>query len=122
MKRAEQLVTNFSHDEDDFRAAHAEFQYGEWIDATEWGDPAEYSYWSSGAGEAIGKAGYSADLSPTEVGYELAHNMKGSEGHWAYLSDDMYSYIAVGVNVEYYPETGNCFYHYCIMVNDKNYG
>ena len=82
----------------------------------EWGgDPAQ-SYWSSGAGEAIAAVHVDPGETPEMIGRHIAGNIKESEGHWAYIGDDMYSYIAVGIKYD------NDGMFVCILVNDKNYG
>ena len=123
--RANQLIENFEHSTPDIREAHAFYEYGTYIDATEFGDPAENSYWSSNAKEAIaaGGSGGMDYFDPAYVGKHFAENLRDSEPHWAYLVDDFYEFIAVGVEFnETCAEEHRGTWYICVMVNNKNYG
>lgn len=113
--RANQLTANYAHDTYDTREAHAYYEYGEYIDATKFGDPAELSYWTSHTQEAIGKA-YSSSTDLNHIAEMIAQSYRDSESHWAYVSDDLYKYMAIGVKYD----DGTWFT--CIMVGETNYG
>ena len=152
MLRARQLETNFAHDAHDMRAAHGAYEYGVFQDLSDSVNPEDYGedeiwkyqYWDSGAREAIcgmgastsqmypapgsTEASLSGDLAQA-VGYGIAANLRNSSGHWAYIGDDVYSYLAVGVkisNVESRNDGEADHYHVdgyaCVMVNDQNFG
>lgn len=97
--RSKQLVSNFAHDTDDYRAAAAALKYGEYIDPIKYGIEDMQPYYRVNAREAIGKAGYSGTID--YVAKSLALGFKNSPGHWAYVGNDAeYQYIAVGVTYE----------------------
>lgn len=120
--RSKQLVSNFAHDTKDERAAFAKYQYGEYIDATLFGDPPENSYYCIPGGEAIsqcygqncahrdGGTGCSID----RIASCIATGMKNSAGHWSYVGSSRYPYIAVGVTLS--DGTWYC----CISVSETN--
>lgn len=109
--RSVQLTTNFAHTTADIREAAAYYQYGEWIDMSEYG--AE-GYYRTNTQEAIGRGctGNSAD----EIGYNFATGFRNSSGHWSYVGSSEYSYIGVGCT----KSKGQWFC--CIMVGRVNYG
>lgn len=95
--RSRQIVSNFSHDTDDQRAAATSLQYGEYVDPPLYGmtgDP----YYTVNAREAIAKAGYYGTAE--YVAEQLALQFKNSPSHWLYISDGKYQYIAVGVTYQ----------------------
>ena len=112
--RSKQLTTNFAHDTDDIREAHAYYQYGEYINMEEYGgDPAQNHY-DAKDNEAIGYGYYSGTAD--EIGQQCATGFKNSAGHWAYLSSSEYSYTGVGVTKQ-----GDKWF-VCVMVGRVNYG
>lgn len=106
--RAMQLITNFAHDGSDMKEAYAYYEFG---DYTEMSDPAD-NYWAPHSREAIAKGGATNDRNAEQVGKEFATTIRNSENHWAYIGDNMYTYIGVGM--EYSDGVWFC----CIMVND----
>lgn len=93
--RSKQLVTNFAHDAADEQAAAAALKYGKYVDATEFGDPAENSYWSPGCGEAIGYTNYYFQYDTIDdVSKRLADGVRNSAGHWRYVGHSSNIYIS----------------------------
>lgn len=97
--RAEQLaaksVMNYenAHNTADIMAANTQLKFGEWIDATEYGDPAEMSYYNNRGGDAIVYGGWSSNTID-EVAYGQAESLYNSPGHWEYVGS--YTYMAIG--------------------------
>lgn len=120
--RAIQLTTNFAHDTDDIRAAHAHFEYGRWVDATQWGDDESDSYWTANATEAIAytPAGhyYDADI----IGYDIANQIRGSSAHWSYVGASRLPFIAVGTWVMEHDGASFGGFYTCIMLSTENHG
>lgn len=93
--RASQLTWNYGHSTADKRAALAAFEYGRYIDATEFGDDASKSYWEADSAEAICAGFYGTDAEA--MGKQIADLIRNSSGHWSYISSSEYSYIGIGV-------------------------
>ena len=115
--RAFQLTWNYGHSTADKRAALAYFEYGRYIDATEFGDDASNSYWEADSAEAICAGFYGTD--PEAMGKRIADLIRNSSGHWSYISSSEYSYIGVGVE---YREGSEYGWYACVMVGSVNYG
>ena len=115
--RAVQLQSNFDHDVDDIREAHARFQYGRWIDATQWGEDEADSYWTANATEAIATRGPGQDRTADEIGYAFACQIRNSSGHWSYVGASRLPYIAVGVEHGFGMQ-----FTMCIMLSTENHG
>lgn len=115
--RASQLTWNYGHSTADKRAALAYYEYGRYIDATEFGDDASNSYWEADSAEAICAGFYGTD--PDAMGKRIADLIKNSSGHWSYISSSEYSYIGVGVE---YREGSEYGWYCCVMVGSVNYG
>ena len=115
--RASQLTWNYGHSTSDKRAALAYYEYGRYIDATEFGDDASNSYWEADSAEAICAGFYGTD--PEAMGKRIADLIRDSSGHWSYLSSPEYSYIGVGVE---YREGSQYGWYACVMVGSVNYG
>ena len=115
--RASQLTWNYGHSTSDKRAALAAFEYGRYIDATEFGDDACNSYWEADSAEAICAGFYGTD--PEAMGKRIADLIRNSSGHWSYISSSEYSYIGVGVE---YREGSQYGWYACVMVGSVNYG
>lgn len=112
--RAVQLKTNFEHSITDLREAYAYYQYGEWVDATKYGDDAKYSHYTANAKEAIGKVACSGDADT--IGYRLARGLKNSTGHWSYVGSSEFPYLGVGVAYDSYS------WYICTLQTTTNYG
>ena len=115
--RASQLTWNYGHSTADKRAALAYYEYGRYIDATEFGDDASNSYWEADSAEAICAGFYGTD--PEAMGKRIADLIRNSSGHWSYISSSEYSYIGVGVE---YREGSEYGWYACVMVGSVNYG
>ena len=118
--RAVQLEDNFAHSTADLREAYAYYQYGEWVDATKYGDDASYSHYTANAKEAIAARGLTGG-SPDEVGELLARQFLGSKNHWAYVGSSEFSYIGVGISYNKDAASGYTL-HCCVLQTSKNYG
>ena len=101
--RAVQLSTNFSHDTSDFRKAFGYYQYGKWIDMTQYGGTDQY--YSANAKEAIALGTYSGTAD--RVGELFATAFRESQNHWNYVGDSKYIYIGVGT---YFDDVTGCWY------------
>ena len=115
--RASQLTRNYSHSTADKRAALAKYEYGRYIDATEFGDDASNSYWEADSAEAICAGFYGTD--PKAMGKKIADLIRNSGSHWSYIGSSEYSYIGVGVEYREGTEFG---WYACVMVGSVNYG
>lgn len=115
--RASQLTWNYGHSTADKRAALAAFEYGRYIDATEFGDDASNSYWEADSAEAICAGFYGTDAE--SMGKKIADLIRNSSGHWNYISSSEYSYIGVGVE---YREGSQYGWYCCVMVGSVDYG
>lgn len=115
--RASQLTWNYGHSTSDKRAALAYYEYGRYIDATEFGDDVSNSYWEADSAEAICAGFYGTD--PEAMGKRIADLIRNSSGHWSYISSSEYSYIGVGVE---YREGSEYGWYACVMVGSVNYG
>lgn len=112
--RARQLVSNFSHNS--VPDACNELKYGEFVDMTLYGGTEADSYYQGYNREAIGKGDWFG--SAEQMAKRIAKGFKNSSGHWAYVGDSQFSYIAVGIH---YNETDGKWYC-CICMSSKNYG
>ncbi len=115
--RASQLTWNFSHSTADKRAALAYYEYGRYIDATEFGDDASNSYWEADSAEAICAGFKGADAEA--MGKYIADMVRNSSSHWSYVGSSEYSYIGVGVE---YREGSQYGWYCCVMVGSVDYG
>ena len=115
--RAGQLTRNYGHSTADKRAALAHFEYGRYIDTTEFGDDPSNSYWEADSAEAICAGFYGTD--PKAMGKKIADLIRNSSGHWSYISSSEYSYMGVGVEYREGTEYG---WYCCVMVGSVNYG
>lgn len=115
--RAGQLTRNYGHSTADKRAALAHFEYGRYIEATEFGDDPSNSYWEADSAEAICAGFYGTD--PKAMGKKIADMIRNSSGHWSYINSSEYSYMGVGVEYREGTEYG---WYCCVMVGSVNYG
>lgn len=74
--RSQQLITNFAHDTEDERKALAKYKYGEFVDMTELGYDASYSYYTYNGGEAIAKGNWTGTAD--EIARKIANGFKNS--------------------------------------------
>lgn len=112
--RAKQLVTNFSHNS--IPNACNELKYGEFVDMTLYGGTESDSYYQGYNREAIGKGDWFGTAE--QIAKRIAKGFKNSSGHWSYVGDSQYGYMAVGVCYNQSEEKWYC----CICMSSKNYG
>lgn len=113
--RSVQLLTNYAHDVRDKREALAYYQYGRYIDMTQYGFDESYNYYEADTQEAIGH--FSAIEMPLEVrAQRIAMAFSNSPAHWSYLADPENKYIGVGCSKDKYD------WYICIMVSEITYG
>jgi len=112
--RADQLTSNFEHDTDDIREAHARYQYGRYVDATLFGHDASNSYYTADAGEAICAVWDYGD--PQRLAKEIADGFRASAPHWSYLGSA--ENIFAGLGLAFYDH----YCYGCVMVGTTSYG
>lgn len=112
--RANQLITNFSHDED--TDACTTLKYGEFVDMTELGLPESSSYYQGYNREAIAKGNWTGTAD--EIAEKIAVGFQNSACHWSYVGSSEYAYMAVGITFNPKNSTWYC----CICMSSKNYG
>lgn len=110
--RSRQLVSNFSHDTNDERAAATALKYGRYIEPSLYGMTGE-PYYTACSGEAIVKAGYAG--TKEYVAESIATLVANSIAHWTYVGNSTNKYIAVGVTYE------SGLWYCDIAVSDVNY-
>ena len=110
--RAEQLVTNFSHNSNP--DACNVLKYGDYIDMTLCGGTAEDSYYQGYNREAIGMGDWFGTAE--SMSNRIADGFHHSKGHWSYVGSSKYPYIAVGVT------KANGKWYVCICMSEENYG
>jgi uncharacterized protein YkwD len=115
--RSRKIVFDFNHSTVHMREALAYFQYGRYVDATQYGDPAENSYYEYDGREAIAYRGQGKSVTTAdEMGRLLADQIKNSTSHWSYVGSSEYSYVGIGAT-----ESGGIWY-VSVMVGRVNYG
>lgn len=95
--RSRQIISDFSHNTYDERAAATALSYGMYVDPALYGMTGE-PYYTACAGEAIAKAGYAGTVD--YIAKSLADLVRNSSKHWVYVGDADYKYIAVGITYE----------------------
>lgn len=108
--RAVQLQSNFEHSTSALREAYAYYNYGEWVDMSEYGYD---SYYTANAKEAIAWTGVHGTAD--EIGLHIASILRNSKNHWAYLGSSDYDYLAVGISHDYN-------WYICTLQTRENYG
>ena len=111
--RSRQIVSNFSHDEDDARAAATALKYGQYIDPADIGETGQ-PYYRVNAREAIAKTGRVGTVD--EVAKALADLFRNSAGHWVYVGAQHNGYIGVGVTY------AGSLWHCSVSVSPDNIG
>ena len=112
--RSRQLKNHYGHHTFDIREAHAAYQYGRYVDMTEYGYPESYNYYTSNSPEAIGWIGIIEELQAQAE--HVANAFFKSEDHWSYLGDGENIYCGIGCTATY------SHWMICIMVNSVTYG
>lgn len=115
-ERASQLIYDFRHDDRALKDLCEKYEYGTFIDATEFGADASKSYYTFGGAEAIGQGTTSRDAD--RMGRMIAEGFKNSAGHWRYVGDGANAYIGVGITYSSTYDTWYC----CINLSKENYG
>lgn len=95
--RSRQIISDFSHNTMDERAAATALSYGLYVDPSAYGMDGE-PYYTACAGEAIAKAGYAGTVD--YVASSLARLIRNSPDHWSYIGSGEYRYIGVGITYE----------------------
>lgn len=95
--RSRQIISDFSHNTMDERAAATALSYGMYVDPSAYG-MAGAPYYTACAGEAIAKAGYAGTVD--HVASSLARLIRNSPDHWSYIGSGEYRYIGVGITYE----------------------
>ena len=95
--RSRQIISDFSHNTMDERAAATALSYGMYVDPSVCGMAGE-PYYTACAGEAIAKAGYAGTVD--YVASSLARLIRNSPDHWSYIGSGEYRYIGVGITYE----------------------
>lgn len=110
--RSRQLISNYSHDTNDERAAATALKYGKYIEPSLYGMTGE-PYYVACSGEAIVKAGYAG--SKEYIAESIANLVANSIAHWNYVGHPANKFIAVGVTYE------SGLWYCDIAVSDVNY-
>lgn len=110
--RSRQLISNFSHDTFDERAAATALKYGRYIDPLLYGMVGE-PYYTACTGEAIVKAGYAGKCE--YISESIARLVFTSSDHWNYIGNANNKYIGVGVAYD------SGLWYCDIAVSDMNY-
>lgn len=95
--RSRQIISDFSHNTMDERAAATALSYGMYVDPSVYGMDGE-PYYTACAGEAIAMAGYAGTVD--YVASSLARLIRNSPDHWSYIGSGEYRYIGVGITYE----------------------
>lgn len=95
--RSEQLVSNFSHDTYDERAAATDLKYGRFIEPWLYGMTGE-AYYTACCAEAIVKVG--VDGTNDDIAQTIASLVYNSDAHWSYVGKKENKFIGVGVTYE----------------------
>lgn len=110
--RSRQIVTNFSHDTFDERAAATALEYGKYTDPSLFGVEGE-PFYSAEASEAIVKTDYLG--TKEQVAQSIFNLVIGSSSHWSYVGDGENKYIGIGITYE------NGTWYCDIAVSKQNY-
>ncbi len=110
--RATLLHKDFSHSTRVLREVLALYEYGQYVTPGGW-DPSEYYYYFPGQ-EAISRT--SKTGTADEIGKQFAQNFRNSSGHWRYVGDSKYSFLAVGISYDPSAPAG-CYWTCCVFVS-----
>lgn len=109
--RANELTTNFEHRGE--QRVSTELKYGQYVDLAPYGMPEE-SYYKGFSREAIGMGDWFGTAE--SMSDRIADGFHHSKGHWSYVGNSKYPYIAVGVTKT------NGKWYVCILMSEENYG
>lgn len=110
--RSSQIVTNFTHDTFDERAAATALEYGKYTDPALFGVEGE-PFYSAEASEAIVKTDYLG--SKEQVASSIVNLVINSTSHWSYVGHADNKYIGVGITYD------NGIWYCDIAVSKENY-
>ena len=109
--RANELTTNFEHRGE--QHVSTELKYGQYVDLAPYGLPND-SYYKGYSREAIGMGDWFGTVE--SMSDRIADGFHHSKGHWSYVGNSKYPYIAVGVT------KANEKWYVCICMSEENYG
>ena len=109
--RATELTTNFEHRAE--QHVSTELKYGQYVDLAPYGMPDD-SYYKGYSREAIGMGDWFGTAE--SMSDRIADGFHHSKGHWSYVGNSKYPYIAVGVT------KANGKWYVCILMSEENYG
>lgn len=111
--RSRQIISDFSHNTMDERAAATALSYGMYVDPSVYGMDGE-PYYTACAGEAIAMAGCAGTVD--YVASSLTRLIRNSPDHWFYIGSGEYRYIGVGITYE------SGMWHCDVALTKDNYG
>ncbi len=109
--RANELTSNFKHRAE--QHVSTELKYGQYIDLAPYSMPID-SYYKGYSREAIGMGDWFGTAE--SMSDRIADGFYHSKGHWSYVGNSKYPYIAVGVT------KANDKWYVCICMSKGNYG
>ena len=109
--RASELTTNFEHRGE--QHVSTELKYGQYVDLAPYGLPDD-SYYKGYSREAIGMGDWFGTVE--SMSDRIADGFHHSKGHWSYVGNSKYPYIAVGIT------KANGQWYVCILMSEENYG
>ena len=109
--RANELTTNFEHRGE--QHVSTELKYGQYVDLSPYDMPDD-SYYKGYSREAIGMGDWFGTAE--SMSDRIADGFHHSKGHWSYVGNSKYPYIAVGVT------KANGKWYVCILMSEENYG
>ena len=109
--RASELSTNFEHRAE--QHVSTELKYGRYVDLAPYG-MTDDSYYKGYSREAIGMGEWFGTAE--SMSDRIADGFHNSKGHWSYVGNSKYPYIAVGVT------KANDKWYVCILMSEENYG
>lgn len=109
--RATELSISFEHRAE--QHVSTELKYGQYVDLAPYGMPDD-SYYKGYSREAIGMGEWFGTAE--SMSDRIADGFHNSKGHWSYVGNSKYPYIAVGVT------KANDKWYVCILMSEENYG
>ena len=109
--RATELSISFEHRAE--QHVSTELKYGQYVDLAPYGMPDD-SYYKGYSREAIGMGEWFGTAE--SMSDRIADGFYHSKGHWSYVGNSKYPYIAVGVT------KANGKWYVCILMSEENYG
>ena len=109
--RATELSISFKHRAE--QHVSTKLKYGQYVDLAPYGMPDD-SYYKGYSREAIGMGEWFGTAE--SMSDRIADGFYHSKGHWSYVGNSKYPYIAVGVT------KANGKWYVCILMSEENYG